>query len=195
VNVFVDSSMESEEILAQNPLDICPAEILNTIRVMEVDYIGFEGEHRIGQIAVSETAVADVAAFFLKARQMRFPIAKVIPPAHPRYRWEDSLLMAGNISSGFNYRNITGKDGLSLHSLGLAFDINPKQNPYIKYVGGSKDVFPKGAVWEPETPGTLYATHPLVHLMEECGWEWGGHWTPESGRTDYHHFQKAPAKR
>ncbi len=100
--------------------------------------------------------------------------------------------MAGNVSSAFNYRLIAGTDKPSLHGRGLAFDINPRQNPYIRYSGGKKIVRPHSAVWNKDKPGTLHAEHPLVLLMEGFGWEWADNWTPESGRTDYQHFQKLP---
>ena len=55
-----------------------------------------------------------------------------------------------------------------------------------------KEVFraPENGVYDPSAKGTLTSDHPLVLLMKELGWEWGGDWTPETGREDYQHFQK-----
>ena len=56
--------------------------------------------------------------------------------------------MQDNNSSSFNYRSIAGgaaRSLLSLHAYGLAIDINPLQNPYIKldpHEKGRLDVLP-----------------------------------------------------
>ena len=39
--------------------------------------------------------------------------------------------MADNNSSCFNYRKIANSKIISMHSYGLAIDINPVQTPYI----------------------------------------------------------------
>ena len=98
--------------------------------------------------------------------------------------------MVENVSSGFNYRLIAGADLPSLHSYGFAIDINPVQNPYIRYTPEGIITKPEGAVWNPEVPGTLSADHYLVEFFKGIGWDWGGNWSPESGRVDYQHFQK-----
>lgn len=179
-----------DEALRQNPENVCPPVILKSIGLMEVQYYGFDGVVHMGQIAVNHAVMTDIDAFFKNAVEMQFPIAKVIPAAYPDYHWSDELLMADNVSSAFNYRLIAGTDRPSLHARGLAFDINPVQNPYIRYTADVKAVQPPGATYSPEQPGTLHADHALVKLMEGLGWEWGGHWKPDSGRTDYQHFQK-----
>ena len=97
-----------------------------------------------------------------------------------------------NNSSGFNYRFVMGTDRMSKHAMGLAFDINPVQNIYIKYDEKMNEVFrfPKGAVYNKNAIGTLTIDHSLVSLMKSLGWGWGGDWKPESGRVDYQHFEK-----
>lgn len=188
--MIIDSRLQVGEVLQQNPDSVCPNDIFDTIGVMEVHYWGFDHKEHLGQIAVAQSVMPEVESFFNNAFEIKFPINAVIPAADQRYRWDDNKLMANNISSGFNYRLIAGRDTPSLHALGRAFDVNPRQNPYIRYEGDNKIVAPEDAVWNPELPGTLHVEHPLVKLMEGFGWEWGGHWLPESGRTDYQHFQK-----
>lgn len=188
---IVDSELTHEEALAQKPGMAASDEFLRTLAVLEVKYYGFDHKYHVGQIVIAESVADDVETFFDQAREMKFPIAKVMPAAHPRYMCEDARLMADNVSSGFNYRLIAGTETPSLHGLGVAFDINPRQNPYIRYDTGTKNVQPPGAVWDRARPGTLYAEHPLVKIMEDRGWEWGGNWAKTSGRIDYQHFEKA----
>jgi hypothetical protein len=187
-----DANLSPEQALAQNPDSECPDEILHTLGLLTVEYLGFDDHIHVGQIVVAQRVMAEVETFFKHALELRFPIAKVVPVADPSYRWDGEKILTDNVSSGFDYRKIKTTDKLSLHSYGLAFDINPRQNPYIRYKNGKVVLnAPKKTKWEPGKPGVLDAEHSLVRLMEGFGWEWGGNWTPASGRTDYMHFQKA----
>ncbi|HVX48029.1 MAG TPA: M15 family metallopeptidase [Candidatus Saccharimonadales bacterium] len=188
---IVDSDLSLRGALADNPVNPCPEEIRSTLGLMEVVYWGFDAKEHIGQLVLAESVMADVDEFFKQALDMRFPIEKVVLASDPRYSWDDEKLMADNASSGFNYRLIAGTDRPSLHGRGLAFDINTRLNPYIRWERGKKIVRPTGAVWDKTKAGTLHADHPLVKLMEGFGWEWGGSWTKEGkGVIDYQHFEK-----
>jgi hypothetical protein len=188
--LIIDSQLSRSEALAQNPNNPCPEDILSSVDLLAVTYRGFDKRRHAGQIVVAQSVASEVEAFFRQALALEFPIEKVIPAADSSYRWDDEKLMADNVSSGFNYRPIAETDETSRHGLGLAFDINPRQNPYIRYENGQEIVQPPEAVWDKMIPGTLNANHPLVRMMEERGWEWGGNWTRQSGRIDYQHFEK-----
>ena len=74
----------------------------------------------------------------------------------------------------YAFRRRAGGSNLSVHSWGIAFDINPEGNPM--QVSGSK------------VKGVLAETargQELVKLFEEWGFYWGGRWT----RPDPMHFQ------
>jgi hypothetical protein len=174
-----------------NPDMPCPSEILRAITPLEIAHYGFDGSSQTGVIEVHEAVAVDVADFFALAAQYHFPVERVVRASD--FNWDDDLLMIANASSGFNYRLIAGTNRVSQHGLGLAFDVNPLQNPYIRGERGVEIVAPAGAAWNPALPGTLSAEHPLVRFMLERGWEWGGNWPPASGRTDYQHFQKSIA--
>lgn len=188
------SSAYEQRGIVTNPELSCPPEILKQQVVIEVKYVGFNGVPASGAIEVNEAVAGDVEAFFEQAVQLHFPIEKVAPAGDSPFEWNDNVLMEANVSSGFNYRLIAGTDTPSLHGKGLAFDVNPRQNPYICYKDGQEIAAPTGAIWQPDQPGTLSAEHPLVQFMIERGWEWGGNWTAESGRIDYQHFQKDIAR-
>lgn len=51
------------------------------------------------------------------------------------FEGDDELSMEANNSSAFNYRVIKGSTQLSKHALGLAIDINPRINPYVREDG------------------------------------------------------------
>jgi hypothetical protein len=90
--------------------------------------------------------------------------------------------MEGNNTSAFNYRLIAGKKTLSLHARGRAIDINPSLNPII-YRSGR--ISPRHATYDPQRPGTLDESHPIVREFLKRGWRWGGHFKT---LKDYHHF-------
>lgn len=175
-----------------NPKSPCPPEILSQILSIEVKYFDFDGNEKTSLIEVNEASSKDVKNFFELAYKLKFPINCVAKSSDPEFSWDDNKIMTANASTAFNYRNIAGSDKLSLHSRGLAFDINPVQNPYLKYKDGQIIAFePDGSKYNSLAPGTLTNDHPLVQLMISRGWEWGGNWLPESGRIDYQHFQKS----
>ena len=175
-----------------NPNSPCPENIISQIVPIKVEYIDFDGNYKTGIIEVSKAVLDDVSEFFKIALDMKFPINRVAKSSDPEFAWDDNKIMTANASTAFNYRKIAGSDRLSLHSAGLAFDINPVQNPYLKYKDGQIIASePNGSKYNPFAPGTLTSGHPLVQLMTSSGWEWGGNWLPESGRIDYQHFQKS----
>lgn len=48
------------------------------------------------------------------------------------YDADDERSMTANNTSAFCYRTVAGSTKLSTHSRGLAVDINPLYNPYVK---------------------------------------------------------------
>lgn len=190
LRTIIDSALSAQQAIRQNPDRPCPQDMLDSQSLLSVEYIGFDANLHKGQIVIDKAVGKEVMEFFRLALDMEFPIAKVVPLSHPDYLWSGHKVLSDNVSAGFDFRPIKDTKKLSLHSYGRAMDINPEQNPYILYKHDKKIVYPKGAVWDPNAPGTLTSDHPLVLLMENYGWQWGGHWTPESGRSDYQHFQK-----
>jgi hypothetical protein len=98
--------------------------------------------------------------------------------------------MADNNSSAFCFRPVARTGQISVHSYGVAVDLNPQQNPYIviKEDKGIAEIHPaKG--WEYLNrhivrPGMVES---IVPIWAEQGFlVWGGQWTTP---IDYHHFQ------
>jgi len=190
--VNMQTELSEKDALRAHPESGCPALVLADQVLLCVNYVTFSGNEDAGQIIVHKDVADDIKKVFDLIYKIKFPLAKVIPIAHPRYLWDDEKSCDDNNSSAFNYRKIAGLDKLSNHSFGLAVDLNPVQNPYIRYDESGNEVFraPASAVYDKEIPGTLYAGHPVVVLFNDLGWEWGGDWTREMGRTDYQHFEK-----
>ena len=182
-NSIVDSDLSEREILLQNPDIVCPKDILERQRVLQVVYWSFDGKLHSGQIVVDLDLEEDVREAFELMHDQRFPLTTVIPVSDKRFRWNDEASMAVDNSSGFNYRKIVGTNTLSNHAKGQAIDLNPRLNPYFR----DDKVYPEGATYEPYQPGTITQESPLVTFFRERGWIWGGDWTD---RKDYQHFEK-----
>lgn len=192
-NIIIDSSIDLKQALAPSPdKPAPPKEILDQLELITVEYFSFDDKLHRGQIVINEQLASDVKAMFELAEETKFPISKVVPNAHPEYNFDTKkLVFDHNVTYSFGYRKVKDSDKLSLHSYGRAIDINPLQNPYIRYRDGKEIVFPPDSKWNPKKPGTLHKNNELIKFMESRGWEWGGHWTKQDGVIDYMHLQKS----
>lgn len=185
-------TMTEKEAIKAKPGSGCPESILGEQVLVPVRFFNFQGEEGSGQIVVNKAVKGDIIRVFDLIYKIRFPLGKVVPIAHPDYAWDDEKSCNDNNSSAFNYRKIAMTDRLSNHSFGLAIDLNPIQNQYMKYDKDLNVIFkvPEYQEYDINMPGTLYKEHPVVMLLNNLGWTWGGDWTKESGRIDYQHFEK-----
>jgi peptidoglycan LD-endopeptidase CwlK len=177
--VVVDSNLGFAQAIEGSE---APLEIIDHLSLIDVLYHSFDGKKHQGQIIVNCDLEDDIYEIFTFLEKVKFPVGRVIPIVE--YKWDDHESMAANNSSGFNFRVIEGTTKLSLHSLGRAVDINPKQNPII-YPDGR--IAPARAVHNPEKAGTVTGDHPVVREFLKRGWHWGGNFDQPK---DYHHFEK-----
>jgi peptidoglycan LD-endopeptidase CwlK len=193
MEIIVDSGMSCADALAQNPQNLAPVEILESLVLIQVSYYGFDSKMHSGQIVVHKNVATEVILFFEKAAELKFPIAKVVPISDSHYLWDDEVSCCDNNTSAYNYRLIAGTNKISKHARGLAFDVNPVQNIFVRYDKNLNETYrlPPNGAYEPLVPGTLTQEHELVILMKNLGWTWGGDWKPEEGRVDYQHFEKS----
>ena len=171
-----------------NPRYSYQPEIYDDIISVAVEYVDFTDRLCTGTIETHRSLEHTIQNLFRVGLEVNFPFNLFAPASE--FDWEDERLMAQNVTSGFNYRLIAGTQRPSSHSFGMAIDINPVQNPYIRYSQDAIITKPEGAIYEFEKPGTLFSDHPLVRLLKQDGWIWGGEWTRGSGRIDYQHFEK-----
>lgn len=159
-----------------------PKSIAVNLKKLKVQYINFEGKLDSGEVICHKWVANDLFLFFNKALAIKFPFKKVSSVAE--FNNSDEASMLANNTSCFNYRTIAMQKRISLHGYGLAIDVNPIQNPMIK----RGKVSPKTGNYNPKNKGTLFKEHPLVLLMTQLGWQWGGNWP--SHTKDYQHFEK-----
>jgi len=174
----IDSDVAFEEAVAGISI---PQNILENLRLVDVYYYGFDEKLHKGQVVVHKEVVLDIIEIFEFIRESHFPIEKVVPIS--KYGWSDEKSMQDNNTSAFNYRFISGSRVISNHAAGLAIDINPALNPYIK----NGDSLPKNCTYDTTKAGTISSGSLLVKEFKQRGWQWGGDW---KSLKDYQHFEK-----
>ena len=155
------------------------------LQYIHVLHRNFAGRSQVGEMICAQAVAADLLAIFRELYDAGYPIEKMY--LVDRYGASDERSMADNNTSCFNFRPRPGQKTLSLHARGLAVDINPLYNPYVK-----------GAHIEPAA-GARYADRGrrcryYIRRGDVCwkaftrrGWSWGGAWR---SAQDYQHFEK-----
>lgn len=163
-----------------------PIKDLRYVKVMHYD---FDGCIKEGELIVNASAVEDIIEIFKELFKVRYPIEKII--LVDEYGADDEKSMEDNNTSCFNYRCIDSTSSLSLHSYGLAIDINPLYNPYVRPEADGLNILPAtGAVYAQRSffvKGMVQKNDPCYQVFTRWGWKWGGDWTT---RKDYQHFYK-----
>ena len=155
------------------------------LRYLRVLHFGYDGYIYQGEIIVNEQVAQEVLDIFKELYAIQFPIQKMLVMSC--YEGDDELSMQDNNTSGFNFRAVTNSNHYSKHAYGLAIDINPLVNPYIK---GDVILPVNGEAYMDRNQHVLGMIHEddcIVSIFKNYGWTWGGDW---SSLKDYQHFQK-----
>lgn len=137
-----------------------------------------------GGIVVNKKVGEEVGNIFKELFNIKYKIEKV--KLIDEYGADDNKSMADNNSSSFNYRLISGTNRLSKHAQGLAIDINPLYNPYIKNGIAIPSVSQKYVDRSLKLESMIYKNDKIYNIFSKYGWKWGGNWTS----PDYQHFEK-----
>ena len=163
----------------------CPVP-LSQLRLLKLQYWGFDDRPHQGQLIVHYKLALEVVGLFSALYKVHYPIERM--QLMHQFKGNDELAMSLNNTSAFNCRAITGhQKKFSKHAYGVALDINPKINPYIK----GKVVLPKNSqpFVDRSKPHKGIATSNsfIVKLFKRHGWQWGGDW---QSLKDYQHFER-----
>jgi len=176
--IIIDSEITFEEAMSGKKI---PSAIKEQLTLIDVYYYSSDNKKHKGQLLIDKTLKNELLKIFEIIEKGKFIINKVIPVS--RYNWSDSLSMADNNTSAFNYRPVKGTRKLSAHSYGRAIDINPLLNPQFK----RSSRFPHNGNYNKDVPGTLHHESAIVKAFKKHGWKWGGNW---KSTKDYMHFEK-----
>ena len=158
------------------------------LRLLCVLHKNLQGETKTGELVCHADIAPALLDIFQKLYQAGYPIERMEPV--DVYDAVDEASMAANNSSCFNFRFISYTMTVSKHGLGLAVDINPLYNPYVKTVDGRLSIEPaNGAPYvdrAADFPYKITADDLCCRLFKEHGFTWGGDW---EGKKDYQHFE------
>ncbi len=166
--------------------DPTPCITATDLSYVQVPLFGFDGQEHVGELIVHQKVAREVEEIFHELFQAQFPIEKM--RLIENYGANDLASMEDNNSSAFCYRFAVAKPGiLSKHSFGLAIDVNPLYNPYVK----KELILPKSSARFVDrsvyTKGMVLHGDACHRAFCKRGWSWGGSW-PD--RQDYQHFEK-----
>ena len=165
----------------------CPIP-LSDLRYLHVLHKNLRGEILEGELICNAKIAEKLLEIFKKLYAANYPIEKI--RLIDEYEADDELSMRDNNSSCFNFRHVSFTDRISLHGYGMAIDINPLYNPYIKVVDGKKIIAPDNSAdyedREKNYPYKIEAGDLCHKLFTEQGFSWGG--TDLPGEKDYQHF-------
>lgn len=145
---------------------------------IQVPYLNFDNKESEGLIEVHKEVRDEVVKIFKEIKDINFPIFKI--ETIDNYNFSDEKSVIANNSSAYNFRFVSNSNKLSDHSIGLAIDINPKQNPWVH--PNALNLFK----YNPVEKGTIEKDSEIVEIFTKYGWSWGGNWK----NPDYQHFYK-----
>jgi hypothetical protein len=171
------------EVLARSTWrEGCPVN-LDELSYITVSHWGFDQEFHTGEMIVNAAWAEEIVGVLERLHESRFPIEemRVITQAeldaHPTGD--------GNVTTSFVCRPAVSSGSWSRHAYGLAVDINPFHNPYLK----GDLVLPELATYYLDRslgePGMLVAGDAAVEAFTAIGWTWAGTWT---SLDDWMHF-------
>ena len=157
----------------------------SALRCLHLLHRNFGGHIQVGEMICAVSVADELLDIFRELFEAGYPIEKIC--LVDEFGGDDLRSMEANNTSCFNFRPIAAGGRLSNHALGLAVDINPLYNPYVK-----------GTVVKPAA-SSRYADRTLrcpyyIRRGDLChsaftsrGWHWGGSW---NSMKDYQHFEK-----
>lgn len=159
------------------------------LRYIRALHVGFDGLTYVGEMIVNKAIAQDLVDILYDLYSISYPIEKML--LIDEYDADDLESMADNNSSAFNYRFVEGTTKRSVHSDGLAIDINPLYNPYVRTRNGIIEVLPENAIeYVDRTIDNIYfikKNDPCYEAFISRGFTWGGEW---NNSKDYQHFEK-----
>jgi hypothetical protein len=159
------------------------------LRCIRVLHVNLDRDTLCGEMVCNKAIAADLVDIFRELFHLSYPIERMV--RIDEYGAVDEDSMRANNSSSFCYRAIAGSTKLSNHAKGMAVDINPLYNPYVKTTNGKTVIQPSTAGLyvdrKADYPYKIDENDAAYKLFVAHGFTWGGAWT---SLKDYQHFEK-----
>lgn len=165
-----------------------PVNLRQELRYLRMSYKDANGQTRRGEMVVNRQIADRVLRIFRKLYEAGYRIEKM--KLMDDYQGNDEASMQDNNTSCFNFRYITNSTtAISKHGYGLAIDLNPLYNPYVKGrnvapVAGKPYAFRRDS--RKDIPYKIDRKDLAYRLFTAEGFRWGGDW---KSQKDYQHFE------
>lgn len=162
----------------------CPVDV-DELTYLTMSHFGFDGRFHTGEMIVNSAVAQDVVEVFRRLHEARFPIEqmRVIAAeeidAHPTGDFNDT--------TAFVCRAAVGSSSWSQHAYGLAIDINPFHNPYLKDDLVLPELASAYLDRDDLRPGMIVEGDVVTKAFDDIGWGWGGRW---NSLDDWMHFSR-----
>lgn len=172
-----------EDVLARSSwTEDCPVTV-EELRYLTVSHVGFDEEFHTGEIIVNVAVAEDVVEVFRRLHEDRFPIEQMRVTTLEEV--DDHPTGDFNETASFVCRPAVGSANWSYHAYGLAIDVNPFHNPYLKGDLVIPELASAYTDRDAERIGMIFPGDVVVGAFSGIGWSWGGDWNT---LKDWMHF-------
>lgn len=170
------------------------------LRYIKVLHYNFRHQIQVGELVVNQAIAEDCRQIFMELFQEEYEINSMY--LIDRYYEKEQARNGEQVdicsinddnTSAFHYRKIAGTEVLSNHAYGMAIDINPLENPYVKEEDLQQTVASPYKDYNSYKDRTAQRAHMIskddacYRIFKAHGFQWGGEW---NGNKDYQHFEK-----
>lgn len=155
----------------------CPVALAD-LRYVTVTFRGFDGRAHTGELVVRHDVADGVVRVFRRLFDAGFPIEEM------RLVTAEDLAAEppgdGNNTAAFVCRPAVGSTRWSSHAYGLAIDVNPFQNPYVRGDLVLPELASSYADRSYARRGMITPNDVVTEAFAAIGWGWGGGWASGS---------------
>lgn len=163
----------------------CPVG-LDDLDYVTVSFWGFDERPHTGELIVNRSVARDVVSVFKALYRARWPIEEM--RVTTKAELDAPPTGDGNNTGAFVCRPSRAGSDWSEHAFGLAVDVNPFHNPYVR----GDLVLPERALAyrdrDRQQPGMIRSGDVVTRAFSKIGWGWGGTWTSSK---DWMHFSSS----
>lgn len=189
VNPVVEGGFEAQimdvpdDVLARSTWSArCPV-TTEELAYVRLRFWGFDDRPHQGELLVHRDVAADLVSVFAALFDARFPIEQM-RVVHPE-ELDLPPTGDGNNTTGFVCRPVRGSSTWSAHARGLAVDVNPFHNPYVRDALVLPELASAYTDRQHLRPGMIIPGETAATAFKAIGWAWGGDWTRP---VDWMHF-------
>jgi hypothetical protein len=163
----------------------CPVS-LEELSYVKMPFWGFDRNRHMGELIVNASEAEEVVEAFRVLYRARFPIEEMRVVTRKEVdEWETKPTGDVNVTSSFECREAAQSSHWSQHAYGLALDINPFHNPYLRGPLVAPELASAYTDRSWVRPGMIVEGDAVTRAFDAAGWQWGGRWNT---LKDWMHF-------